>query len=217
MKQIIIKNLTLQFDKKKIFADLSFIFTSGTVTLIQGSNGAGKTCLLQCICGIIPRFFNGEIYGAIEYQGIEVDFPRTFSFLWQEPDKQLCFPFLEEELFCGAENLGRPTNDLKSDYEMIITDFPFLQRNDTQTFNLSLGQKKILLFAGMFLKNSEVYLLDEPCAGLSEEFRQKIYSWVEKLQQRGKIIIIAEHDNCGEKYGPTKNLEIKRKTENDVS
>jgi energy-coupling factor transport system ATP-binding protein len=112
----------------------------------------------------------------------------------QEPDKQLCFPYLEEELFFGAENMQREIADFNRDYELLTEMFPILKQTETETNALSFGEKKVLLLAGMILKDPDIFLLDEPGAGLSDDYRVRFAELIGMLKERGKIVIIAEHE-----------------------
>ena len=76
----------------------------------------------------------------------------------------------------------------------MLKKLPFLKETEIETNALSFGQKKLLLFAGMILKDPDVYLLDEPSVGLSDDFRAIFKDLVMMLQKRGKIIVIAEHN-----------------------
>ena len=197
-----VDNLSLKFQDSYVFKDVSFACQSGSITLLKGKNGSGKTSLLQCICSVIPKHFEAIVEGEISlkltnenHPWSTVNYPFYFSYLMQEPDKQLCFPFIEEELFFGAENLKRDINDFNRDYEMLTNMFPILTQNDIETNALSFGQKKVLLFSAMILKDPIVFLLDEPSAGLSEDFRVKFTELLLFLKNKGKIVIIAEHED----------------------
>jgi len=207
--KINVKNLSLKFSDKFIFNNINAEFNPATINLIKGKNGAGKTCFLQCLCGVIPRHFGGEVEGGWEIESgkwkvessagdgnLNSQFSilnSKFGFLMQEPDKQLCFPFIEEELFFGAENLNRNKDDFFKDYNELIQIFPILDRVDIETSALSFGEKKVLLFCSQILKDPEIFLLDEPLAGLSEHYRAKFIELIQKLKSKNKIIIIAEH------------------------
>jgi energy-coupling factor transporter ATP-binding protein EcfA2 len=216
MSELIVNELTLKFANKVIFEKVSFIGQSGQITMIKGKNGSGKTSLLQCLCSVIPKHFPATMTGEITVTplseegyggscttsqsrdtiyGVSTEDRSTlFGDLMQEPDKQLCFPYLEEELLFGAENLQRNFADFQADYAYLLKLFPFLQKADAETNALSFGQKKALLLAGMILKDPDIFLLDEPSAGLSEDFREKFTELITMLKNKGKIIIIAEHD-----------------------
>ena len=202
-----VKSLGLMFGDVCVFRDVNFISESGNLTVIKGKNGAGKTCLLQCLCYVIPKHFDGVVIGGVELvlkshlddwkSTLQVDrmLPKHFGYLMQEPDKQLCFPFIEEELFFGAENVGRDLAEFNKDYEMLIEMFPLLKWDNIETNALSFGQKKVLLFSSLILKNPDVYLLDEPVAGLSDDYRERFMELIALLRTRGKIVIVAEHSD----------------------
>jgi energy-coupling factor transport system ATP-binding protein len=193
--QIILKNLSLSFNDREIFNDIYARFTSGEVNQVRGANGSGKTSLLRCICGVIPTHFPGEITGEIVYPNGEKPKPYEFGFLMQEPEKQICFPYINEELCWGAENLQRDREEFHQDFEMITDLFPILKKTDIETHSLSFGEKKALLLAGIILRDPPYILLDEPTAGLSADYREKFKTLIELLVNREKIIIIAEHDD----------------------
>ena len=202
-----VKSLGLKFRDDYVFRDVSVKCDGGSLTVIKGRNGAGKTCLLQCLCYVIPKHIFGVVEGAIELifesplgdlkSPLQVDriLPQHFGYLMQEPDKQLCFPFIEEELFFGAENVGRDVVDFNEDYELLVEMFPLLKWDSIETNALSFGQKKVLLFSSLILKNPDVYLLDEPIAGLSVDYREKFMELIAILRKRGKILIVAEHSD----------------------
>jgi len=180
---------------------------NGFIVVIKGKNGSGKTCLLQCISGMIPRHIKGELSGTILFtrDGTEVMIypykdplkvhPNFFSFLMQEPNKQICFPYIEEELLFGAENLQRNFSDVKLEYEMLLDCFPFLKSKGKETSSLSFGQKKMLLFSAMVLKDPDIFLLDEFGVGISEDFKKIIKNILLRLKSKGKIIFITEHES----------------------
>lgn len=200
----------MKFDHLPIFDNISFSTREKEFVVIKGKNGAGKTCLLQSIAGIIPKYIYGELTGNISYYDRELYtsrekkafYPQIFGYLMQEPDKQLCFPFIEEELFFGAENLQRDYLSVKERYEGLCELFPFLSPNSKtlETHKLSFGQKKICLFASQILKDPDIFLLDEPSVGLSSDLLSKMEKILYQLQNAGKIVIFAEHQDYFDKF-----------------
>ena len=231
--ELCVDSFALKFHDTYVFKDITHMFKRGTLTLLKGKNGVGKTCLLQCLCSIIPNHFDAVIEGIVNlmytplsdsgetqsillYENVKESadrlslkqserncnkdiISRYFGYLMQDPDKQLCFPFIDEELFFGAENLNRNKIEFDKDYEMLINEFPILKQAEVETSDLSYGQKKVLLFSAMILKDPLVYLLDEPIAGLSKEYRDKFSKLITILKNKGKIIIMAEHDSFFDK------------------
>jgi len=183
---IVLSSLGLSFGEKTIFSGISAEIKEGSITLVKGCNGAGKTCLLYCLCGVIPKHFAGTVTGVITQEN------SSYALLMQEPDKQICFPFIEEELFFGAENTGRDREGFFTDLQRLCKMFPMNVPN-IYTDDLSFGEKKVLLFCGMILRDADVYLLDEPFAGLSADYRLGFCDEILALKGKGKTVIIAEH------------------------
>ncbi len=203
MSKLQIKNLSLKYPKNDFYtiSNLDFSIDSAQLFVIKGSNGRGKTSLLQALCGAIPNYVKADLKAKIMYNNKEINYSslpeiaHIFGYMMQDPEKQICFPFLEEELFFGAENLKRNNEAFTHDYKMLIELFPFLKESDKETHSLSFGQKKILILASNILKNPDIFLLDEPGAGLSEDVRKGLIKLILNLKNQGKILLIAEHDN----------------------
>ncbi|MCK9331058.1 MAG: ABC transporter ATP-binding protein [Candidatus Cloacimonetes bacterium] len=213
MSTLSINHLSLTYlsNKQTTINNLNFKIHTGQLAIIKGDNGKGKTSLLQILCGAIPNYIKGHLTGDIIYNNTKltynslVDASHIFGYMMQDPEKQICFPFLEEELFFGAENLERNKEEFFKDFNLLIDLFPFLKNTNQETNSLSFGQKKILIFASLILKDPVIFLLDEPGAGLSEDNREKFILLVNNLKNKSKIILITEHHNIFDKYA---NLTI---------
>src|SRR4030066_751254 len=64
---LLIDNLSFRYQRREDFAlrNLSFQVQSGEILLIAGASGCGKTTLMRCINGLIPRTYHGELHGEI--------------------------------------------------------------------------------------------------------------------------------------------------------
>ncbi|MDO9576553.1 MAG: ATP-binding cassette domain-containing protein, partial [Candidatus Cloacimonadales bacterium] len=108
-----IKDLSFRYEtsKKWLFQDFNFAAEKGEIVVISGDNGSGKTTLLNMICGVIPKMIKGDFSGEINLDDTAMKgltLPQTaplISLLMQEPDNQLFFPKVEQELAFGPENL----------------------------------------------------------------------------------------------------------------
>ncbi|MGG1931801.1 ATP-binding cassette domain-containing protein [Paenibacillus macerans] len=68
--------------------------------LLLGPSGSGKSTLLQVLSGIIPRLVEVPMRCASQR------LPRSWGYVFQDPDTQFCMPFVDEELAFTLENLG---------------------------------------------------------------------------------------------------------------
>jgi energy-coupling factor transport system ATP-binding protein len=115
------------------------------------------------------------------------------SLMMQMPDVQLFFPTVEMELAFAPENLCLPRSETQKRIEKVCRQFEISHLLQQDTATLSFGQKKMVTFGALLTLSPQIFLLDEPTAGLSEHNSERIKSVLTELKQAEKTIIIAEH------------------------
>ncbi len=200
MLQINKLNFRYENSGKRLFQDFSFSIRKGEVIAVRGSSGSGKTTLLHIICGVIPKMIKGDFSGQILWNNqniADLTLPQTatqISLLLQEPDNQLFFPTVEQELAFGAENLKMEPNVIDDKITQILNELQISHLRFAETNTLSFGQKKLVTFASLLTLSPQVYLLDELSAGLSEKHLLAVQNILKKLAEEGKIVILADHN-----------------------
>jgi energy-coupling factor transporter ATP-binding protein EcfA2 len=196
-----VKNLTFRYpgNNEDLWKPLNFKAGRGELVLLKGRNGSGKTTLLNCLCGIIPQAIPGEMTGVVLYQ----DKPLTelslkeiaphINLLFQEPDKQIFMPVVEEEIVFGPENLCIEREEIGRRLEYILQRFRIGHLRQRKTAELSFGQKKLTVLAGLLAISPQVLLIDEFSAGMEENIISLFVDYLEELKKEGKLIIAAEH------------------------
>jgi len=154
----------------------------GEVIGILGQNGIGKTTFVRTIVGEInPE--EGSIYTFEGNPKISYK-PQVFSF--ENENLQV-----KEMLY----NLNK--NYLNDEWikDEIIYPLRIDQIFDRKISELSGGEKQALMVAATFLKDSDIYLLDEPSAFLDIEQRLAVAKLIRKYAQTfSKLVIVVEHD-----------------------
>ena len=197
-----IKNISFRYDIELsfLFKDLSFEASDGDIVSISGKSGSGKTTLLNILCGVIPKIIHGELDGKVFIKDQDISkltLPQTapcISLLMQEPDQQLFFPTVEQELAFAPENLKVPKENIEETISSVLLELNIESLRFEETAFLSFGQKKLVTFASILTLSPDIFLLDEPSAGLSKKYIEKISSIIKKLSESGKIIFIADHN-----------------------
>jgi len=197
-----IKDLSFRYPANEnwLFQNFNFRVENGSIIAIQGASGSGKTTLLNIICGVIPKMIKGEFSGEVRFNEkliSELSLPQTaplISLLMQEPDNQLFFPTVEQELAFGPENLKIESEEIQQRISDVLHDLGIEKLRHEETNTLSFGQKKLVTFAALLTLSPQVFLLDELSAGLSEHHLAKVIEIIIKLKIAGKTIFISDHN-----------------------
>jgi branched-chain amino acid transport system ATP-binding protein len=195
------KKLVKSFGGVHAVDHLSIAVKGGVVTALIGPNGSGKTTLLNTLCGTLP--IDG---GTVVVSGVHLThmtphevpiygITRTFQevrLFNQMPVLDNLIVVLTERNVVGAhfehhtalhtqraEELLRKMNLWEKRYELAV--------------NLSYGQRKLLEIARALAMGVEIYLFDEPFAGLFPKMRTTVSEVIQQLRDRGKTVLLIEH------------------------
>ncbi len=209
MKILDVKGITKEFDGIKALRDVSFSLEKGTITALIGPNGAGKTTLLNILSGFLrpekgeAYFRNKKITALPPFKIAKMGIARTF----QNTRLFLQITVLENVLLAMRYENGENLKDvifkrnrvLKEDREKVEQAMEFLEfvglaeKRDELAENLSYGQRKLLELARALATRAELFLLDEPLAGVFPETKKKIMQLMEEMKSKGMTILFIEH------------------------
>lgn len=201
ISNLAVQNLSFRYHKESdwLFHNLNLQFQKSTITAVTGPNGSGKTTFLYALCGIIPKLFRGVFQGNISYSGNDLmnyslpQISQWMNLLQQDPDHQLIFPIVEQELAFGVENLCLPPDQIESRINDILSKLGIEELRFSKTYELSYGQKKLVALASLLVMDNPVLLLDEPSAGLDSNALELLKQMIIVQSDQGKIIIISDH------------------------
>ena len=165
-------------------------FAAGEITAITGANGAGKTSLLSCICGLEKRCkgtleFEEKIYGRKDRQ-------KLGFMVMQDTGNQLFTESVLEEVLIS---LPKNTENEKEYATRILRRLdlePFLERHPQ---SLSGGQKQRLAIACALASGRRLILLDEPTSGLDYAHMMETADLLKQLKRMGTTILVVTHDS----------------------
>jgi energy-coupling factor transport system ATP-binding protein len=196
-----VKNFTFRYTAESGFLwnPLNFSVRAGEIILLRGKNGSGKTTLLQCLCSIIPQAIEGELRGEISFRGSPVtsrplrEIAPEINILFQEPDKQVFMPTVEEEIAFGPENLCVERGEIERRLNEILERLKITELRRRLTAELSFGQKKLVVLASILAMTPAIILLDELSAGIEEGLIESIGSYLVELKEIGRSFVLSEH------------------------
>ncbi|WP_031314339.1 energy-coupling factor ABC transporter ATP-binding protein [Caldanaerobacter subterraneus] len=198
--EVILEALNVSFeyaDGTKALKDVSVKIEKGKKIAVLGPNGAGKTTLFLHFNGILrPKS------GKVLYKGRELSYNRkeviklrkNVGIVFQNPDVQLFFATVYQEISFGPMNLGYEEKVVKKKVEEVMEKLHISYLKDKPTHFLSYGQKKIVSIADILVMEPEVIILDEPTAYLDAEHTEELIKLLDSLKEEGKTIVVSTHD-----------------------
>lgn len=176
-----VENLSCAFDKQPVFSGLGFSAKRGEVLGIVGHNGAGKTTMTRCLCGLLKEV-NGTV--RLDGQTLKAKQRNEASFcVMQDVNHQLFSDSVWNE--CELAQPDCPPERI----EEILRSFDLLDFKDRHPMALSGGQKQRLAVATAILSNKDVLVFDEPTSGLDYHRMLEVSNMMEANNHVNNIII----------------------------
>jgi ABC-type multidrug transport system ATPase subunit len=195
-----------------VIKNSSFQVSKGEVVLIQGNNGSGKSSILNAIIGNLP--FSGKASGVIRFNNIVIDSsqPKSFNDKFFKIRKQI--GNVDQEAFKHNDTIlnilydsyiNSQTEDKKTSkviFDKRLKDlFSFFRGNDfdykafcLKKFNsFSGGQKRLVEILAAFIRDTELYIIDEPINNLDFDTAKKVGAYIDLLKDQGKAVLLITH------------------------
>lgn len=197
MSKIVFKNVSILYEgKKKSFItavdDVSFSLEDKKFHVLVGPSGGGKTSLMKCITGDL--IYEGNIYlGNVDIESIPIK-NRKLSYMSQD---YLVFPNINV-----YDNIAFPLRVMKMDHDeadqrikhiasLLGIDYLLTRKSKF----LSIGQISRVALAKALVKDSDIYLFDEPTKNLDVKNREIVVNLIkENVKKQNKTALYITHD-----------------------
>lgn len=185
--------------KRSILKDVNLCLPKGSITVITGASGCGKTSLIQVINGVIPEIRPAKLSGELIFKGENLlqnsitDRSRTIATVFQNPKNQFYSVNSLDEMAFGLENRNVPREKILQTidtYTKLLKTEHLLNRD---LLKLSGGEKQLVAITSVAAMDNAIYIFDEPSASLDQEAIRHLRETLKTLKEMGKIIIVAEH------------------------
>jgi cobalt/nickel transport system ATP-binding protein len=197
-----VRNLTYRYEEGQIaLEDISLAIRAGESVAILGSNGSGKSTLLKLLDGLyFPA--SGEIFAfgqplseqALAEEAFNFDFRRRVGLVFQDSDVQLFSPSVWDEVAFAPLQLGIETQQVAGRVSEALQALRIEQLSQRAPHRLSSGEKKRVAIASVLSLNPQVWLMDEPTAGLDPRSQSWLIDFILEQRQAGKTMVTATHD-----------------------
>lgn len=183
---VLIKNLSIIRDGKKIIPNLTLAFRAGEITGLLGPSGSGKTTIFRSIVGV--QKISGGSISVLGQKAGSASLRNRIGYLSQSSSIYSDLTCLEN-LHFFATILGKS----KVDVLQVMDQVGLTQNRKQLAASLSGGEKTRLALATALLGNPDLLVLDEPTVGLDPVLRLELWKIFHSLAKQGKSLIVSSH------------------------
>lgn len=201
-----IQNLTKCFWGNEVLKSCSFEVPKNSIVALVGSNGSGKSTILNLISGIIKPNSGSIFLEDKKISGLSVESISNAGVSRLFQDSQLFTNLtVKENLILALENNAQSfwsgmfvktskclVRELIVSNTLDLIEMPGVANE--KAGNLSYGQQRLLQIAMAILNPHKLLLLDEPMAWLSVKLRSVVFKLLKELKKQGVTILFVEHD-----------------------
>ncbi|WEF24192.1 ABC transporter ATP-binding protein [Paracoccus sp. S3-43] len=158
---------------------------------IVGRNGSGKTTLARVIAGLIAPDSGTARIGGIDMACDRRAALESVGIIFQNPDHQIIFPTVLEEIAFGLTQQGRRPRDAEAAAQAMLDRFGKAHWAGAATHSLSQGQKQLLCLMAVLAMRPGVMVMDEPFSGLDIPTRMQLMRYLDGIAAQ---VLMVTHD-----------------------
>ena len=195
------RHLCVSFDDVSILSDIDLDFFPGTTIAILGANGSGKTTLVKAMLGLLPMH-----EGSVNVHGINIHDFNEWHRIAYVPQKLInsatvpvsVFETVSSALVYPKKKIS--TKDKKAAVTAALEQVGLANRAKDRLDELSDGQQRRVLLARALATNADIYILDEPTAGVDLRNQDELVAAIRGLVAKGACVVMITHELGPFKY-----------------
>ncbi|THH36760.1 metal ABC transporter ATP-binding protein [Aliishimia ponticola] len=190
-----VHGITVTYGEKPAVFSADMTVRAGELTAIVGPNGAGKSTLLKAVLGIVM-----PLAGQVQFFGLPLDkardriayVPQRASVDWDFPTRVIDVVLMGMYRQLGL--LGRVRQAHRDAALHCLTRVGMQDFAERQIGQLSGGQQQRVFLARALAQQADLYLLDEPFAGVDAATEKAIIGVLKELAEEGRTVVAVHHD-----------------------
>jgi len=190
-----IHDMTVAYHRRPVIWDIDYVAPAGRLIAIVGPNGAGKSTLLKAVLNLVPM-----VAGDVRVFGQPYKSQRSrVAYVPQRTSVDWDFPVSAEDVV--AMGLYRRigwcmpvTKRWRLEARAALERVGMADYATRQISQLSGGQQQRVFLARALAQDAELYLMDEPFAGVDAATERAIVALLKELRDRGKTALVVHHD-----------------------
>lgn len=185
-----IEHVYFERNNQPILEDIHLSLTEKRIAIV-GPNGSGKSTFARLLNGLLlpsrGRVLVDELDTAKEGKAVR----QRVGMVFQNPDNQIVFPIVEEDLAFGLKNQGLTEKDINQKIDLTLTHYHLEHLRKHSIHHLSGGQKQLIALSGVLIMSPQYLVLDEPTTLLDLRNKRQFSDVIRQLPQQ---VIAVSHD-----------------------
>ena len=190
-----VEDVTMAYRESAVLWDIDLDVPTGVRCAIVGPNGAGKSTLLKGVLGL-----EKPVAGYVRLWGKTIDevreriayVPQRGAVNWDFPTTVFDVVLMGRYVHIGL--MRRPGREDRERARAALAEMPLEKLAERQISELSGGQKQRVFIARALAQESDLYIMDEPLAGVDETTERIVMDKFVALQKARKTVIAVHHD-----------------------
>ena len=185
-----VSNVSHRFGDHSVSKDVNASIVEHRVGIV-GANGSGKSTFARLLNGLlIPDEGTVAVDGINTREDVKA-VRRRVGFEFQNPDNQIVFPVVEEDVAFGLKNLKLPKDEIACRVDTVLERYRLGHLRNRATHLLSGGEKQMLALSAVLVMKPRYVVLDEPMTLLDLRNKQLIIEVIREIEQP---VVLVTHD-----------------------
>lgn len=187
---ITLENVTVEFDQRRVLDDISLSLCEKRIGIV-GANGSGKSTFVRLLNGLQVASSGSVRVDDFDAAKDGRKVRRHVGFVFQNPDNQIVYPVVEEDIAFGLKALKLPKAEIDRRIDEVLARYGLSDFKTHPSHLLSGGQKQLLAISGVLVMAPRYIIFDEPTTLLDLRNRNRVERAIAELDQ---TVITVSHD-----------------------
>ena len=184
------KNVYVKRDEQIVLHDLNLSLTERRIGVI-GANGSGKSTLIRLVNGLLVPSRGQVVVDGLDTRHEVMDIRRKVGFVFQNPDNQIVFPVVYEDIAFGLKHRLANHPQRMARVRAALSQLSIGHLFERVTHSLSGGERQLVALAAVLATEPEILVFDEPTTQLDLRMRNQFEKILLDLPQSA---IVVSHD-----------------------